>query len=116
VALQQDLLDLLYRLRLEGHRIAAYGAAAKGATLLNATRVPRGLLSYVVDRNVYKQGRYMPGTHLEIRDPEVLLHDPPAYLLVLAWNFLPEIRRQLADYEAAGGRFIVPVPEPRVLD
>jgi hypothetical protein len=58
----------------------------------------------------------MAGTHLEIRDPEVLLHDPPAYLLVLAWNLLPEIRRQLADYEAAGGRFIVPVPKPRVLD
>lgn len=110
-SLQSSLLDLLARLRAEGARVAAYGAAAKGATLLNSSGVQPGMLEYVADRNVNKQGRYMPGVALEIVSPEQLIADKPDYLLLLAWNFVDEILQQLAPYRAKGGRVIVPVPQ-----
>jgi SAM-dependent methyltransferase len=113
--LQRQLLALLRELRGGGARIAAYGAAAKGSTLLNAMGIGADLVDYVVDRNVHKQGRCMPGVHLPIRAPEVLLEDRPDYLLLLAWNFKDEILRQQDAYRRTGGRFIVPVPTPEVL-
>ena len=109
------LIDLLTALKDRGERIAAYGAAAKGSTMLNYTGVGTRFLDYVVDLNPYKQGKYMPGVHLEIRDPRVLLDDMPDYLLVLAWNFISEITHQQAEYANRGGRFIVPVPEPTLV-
>jgi hypothetical protein len=114
-ALQRHLLALLRELRGGGARIAAYGAAAKGSTLLNAVGIGAELVDYVVDRNVHKQGRCMPGVHIPIRGPEVLVEDRPDYLLLLAWNFKDEILRQQDAYRRAGGRFIVPVPTPQVL-
>lgn len=113
--LKADLLDLLEGLRASGKRIAAYGAAAKGATLVNYVGIDDRLIDFVVDRNVHKQGLYMPGGHLLIRPPEALLEEQPDYLLLLAWNFADEIRRQQGDYYDRGGRFIVPVPTPEVL-
>ena len=110
-----SLLDLLRSLRAEGRTIAAYGAAAKGATLVNSVGIGRDLVEVVVDRNVHKQGLHMPGTHQPILDPSALLERKPDYVLLLAWNFADEIRQQQAAYEQAGGRFIVPVPQPRVL-
>jgi len=110
-----SLLDLLRSLRAEGRTIAAYGAAAKGATLVNSVGIGRDLVEFVVDRNVHKQGLHMPGTHQPILDPSALLERKPDYVLLLAWNFADEIRQQQAAYEQAGGRFIVPVPQPRVL-
>lgn len=109
--LQSSLMDLLTRLRAQGARVAAYGAAAKGATLLNSSGVAPGMLEYVADRNVNKQGRYMPGVALEIVSPEQLVADNPDYVLLLAWNFVDEILQQLTTYRAQGGRVIVPVPE-----
>jgi hypothetical protein len=97
----------------EGRTIAAYGAAAKGTMLLNYVGIGRTLVDYVVDRNVHKQGRFMPGTHQPIRDPGVLLEERPDYVLLLAWNFADEIIGQQASYLAAGGRFILPVPDVR---
>jgi SAM-dependent methyltransferase len=114
-AIQQDLIGLLFDLRKRGARIVAYGAAAKGATLLNSTRVPHALMEYVVDRNPHKQGWHMPGTHLEIRSPQAIADDPPDYVLLLAWNHASEIMRQLADYRSAGGKFIVPIPTPQIV-
>jgi SAM-dependent methyltransferase len=113
--LKRDLLALLRSLRAEGARIAAYGAAAKGSTLLNYVGIDESLVDYVVDRNVHKQGRLMPGVHLPIHAPERLLEDSPEYVLLLAWNFKDEILAQQSEYRAAGGRFVVPVPAPEVV-
>jgi len=109
------LRELLVELRASGKRIAAYGAAAKGSTLLNTARIGTDLVDFVVDRNVHKQGLFMPGVHLPIRGPEALLEEEPDYVLLLAWNFKDEIMRQQAEYRERGGRFIVPVPEPSVI-
>jgi SAM-dependent methyltransferase len=115
-SIKDGLLELLTGLRAAGKRVAAYGAAAKGSTLLNYVGIGPDLVEYVTDRNVHKQGLLMPGTHQPIRDAESLLRDRPDYVLLLAWNFQDEIVAQQAEYLAAGGRFIVPVPQPRILE
>jgi hypothetical protein len=114
-ACQAALRELLTGLAAQGRRVAAYGAAAKGATLLNSTGIGTDLVAYVVDRNVHKQGKLMPGCRLPIRPVEVLLGDErPDDLLLLAWNFATEIVAQQHEYAAGGGRFVVPVPMPHV--
>jgi hypothetical protein len=113
--IRADLLALLRSLRADGHRIAAYGAAAKGSTLVNYAGIGTDLIDFVVDRNVHKQGRFMPGVHIPIMAPETLLTSQPDYVLLLAWNFAEEIMAQQAEYIQRGGRFIVPVPSPRIM-
>jgi SAM-dependent methyltransferase len=113
--IRDDLRDLLGSIRADGKSIAAYGAAAKGSTLVNFVGIGPDLVDYVVDRNVHKHGLFMPGTHLPIKDPKVLLETMPDYLLLLAWNYRDEIAAQQAEYVRRGGRFIVPVPTPAVL-
>ena len=113
--LRRRLTTLLESLRADGKRIAAYGAAAKGATMLNATGIGVDLVEFVVDRNVHKHGRFMPGTHQPIVGPEALADDPPDVLLLLAWNFAEEIIAQQSDFAADGGRFLVPVPSPELI-
>jgi SAM-dependent methyltransferase len=110
-----ELRELLRHLRSQGARIAAYGAAAKGSTLLNGVGIGRDLVEFVVDRNVHKQGLCMPGVHIPIRDPAALLDEQPEYALLLAWNFKDEIMRQQAEYRRRGGRFILPLPVPSVV-
>ena len=102
-------------LKGRGLRLAAYGAAAKGSTLLNYAGVGREVLDFVADRSTVKQGRHMPGVHLHIRAPEALLEARPDAVVLLTWNFKDEILRQQAGYLAAGGRFILPIPEVRFL-
>lgn len=107
--------DFIGALRSQGHSIAAYGASAKGATLINYCKVGRGLIDFVVDVSKTKQGMAMPGMHIPILAPVELLTRRPDFVVLLAWNFADEIVRQQAEYLQAGGRFIVPVPEPHVL-
>ena len=114
--LRTKLVAMIDRLKGEGHSIAAYGAAAKGATMLNYCGLSTDQLDFVVDRNVNKQGMHMPGAHLPILAPEALLERKPDYVLMLAWNFAEEILAQQEEYRAAGGRFIVPVPDPRIVE
>lgn len=113
--LRVSLMKIIHDLRAEGKTVAAYGAAAKGATMLNVMGITNELVPYVVDRNTYKQGRYMPGTHQLIRDPEILESDPPDVLLLLAWNFAEEIMEQQKNFASAGGRFLIPVPKPELV-
>ena len=113
--LRTELLALLAQLKGKGKRIAAYGASAKGSTLLNYFGIGAETLDYVVDRSTEKQGRYTPGTRLPILAPSRLAEDKPDYLLLLSWNFLDEVLAQQAAYRAGGGKFIVPVPEVRVV-
>ena len=113
--LRVELVELLRGLKNEGHCIAAYGAAAKGAVLLNAFALGTDTLDFVADRSEYKQGRYMPGVHLPISPPDRILSEMPDEVLVLAWNFADEIMDQLSKYRERGGRFILPVPTPQVV-
>lgn len=112
---RDDLVDLITELKQSGSTIAAYGAAAKGAILLNFSGLDESLIDYVVDRNIHKHGLEMPGVAIPIRDPEDLKVDPPDYLLLLAWNFKEEVMRQQSWYAEQGGRFIVPIPTPVVV-
>ncbi len=112
--IKRGLRALLAQLKASGKRIAAYGASAKGSTLLNFCEIGPDTLDFIVDRSTVKQGKFTPGTRLQIHAPEKLLDDMPDYTLLLTWNFADEILKQQAEYRARGGKFIVPVPLPRV--
>ncbi|MEL7029079.1 MAG: class I SAM-dependent methyltransferase [Pseudomonadota bacterium] len=113
--LRVRLTDMLSELKSGGARIAGYGAAAKATTLINYMGLGTDLIDFVVDRNKFKHGKYMPGHNIPIRPVEALLEDRPDYVLLLAWNFAEEILEQQSAYRSAGGKFIVPVPEPRLV-
>lgn len=110
-ALKESLVGYVNRLKQEGRTVAAYGASAKGSTLLNYCGLGRAQLDFVADRSPYKQGRLTPGTQIPIVPAEALAARRPDYALLLTWNFAEEILAQQAAYRAAGGKFIVPIPE-----
>jgi SAM-dependent methyltransferase len=110
------LLDLLIRLKREGRRIVGYGAPGKGNTLLNYCGIRTDFLDFTVDRNPYKHGRFTPGARIPVLPPERLDAAQPDYVLILPWNLKTEIMAQLAHVRNWGGRFIVPIPEPTVVE
>ena len=108
--LKRELLKLLGDLKQSGKCIAAYGASAKGSTLLNFFGLGSETLDFIADRSSYKQGRLSPGTHIPIVEPNWLLEKMPDYTLLLTWNFADEILAQQKEYLARGGKFIIPIP------
>lgn len=108
---KDDLLAFLIQQKCAGRRVAAYGAAAKGNTLLNYAGVKPDLLPYVCDAAGSKQGKFMPGSHIPIRSPEALREDPPDDVVILPWNIAEEVQTQLADLVHGGTRFVTAVPE-----
>ena len=112
---KEQLLALLAAARREGKRVAAYGAAAKGNTLLNYCGIGADAIEYVVDRNPHKQGLFLPGSHIPVVGPGHLRERRPDVILVLPWNLLDEVLAQLSFARDWGARFLVPIPEPRLL-
>jgi 2-polyprenyl-3-methyl-5-hydroxy-6-metoxy-1,4-benzoquinol methylase len=115
-ATKRSLLRFLIDAREAGKRVVGYGAPAKGNTLLNYCGVRTDLLEYTVDRSPYKQGCFLPGTHIPVHAPEKIRETRPDYVLILPWNLKSEIMEQMTDVRSWGGKFVVPIPEVRVLD
>jgi hypothetical protein len=114
-AVRSEVRHLVTQLVESGARVAAYGAAAKGVVLANVCGLDAELVRFVVDRNPHKQGKLLPGVRIPVRHPDALHAEQPDYCLLFAWNLADEIAEQQHAYLAAGGRFIAPVPTPRVL-
>lgn len=114
--IRDDLMLMLDKLKAEGKRVAGYGAPAKGNTLLNYYGIGPDRLPYLVDKNQLKQGLYSPGMHIPVLSVDKIMEDKPDYLLILAWNFADEIMEQQEAYRKNGGKFILPLPEPKIID
>jgi SAM-dependent methyltransferase len=114
-AWKDDLHQTLHTLKEEGKKIVAYGASAKGTTLLNYVSVGKDLLEFIVDKSPTKQGKYAPGTGLEIKAPSALLKNGITHALLLSWNFANEIMEEQREFIEAGGKFIIPVPQVKVM-
>jgi len=112
---KRKILDVLIEAKRAGKTIAGYGAPGKGNTLLNYCGIRRDFIDFTVDRNPYKHGRYLPGTHIPVFPPDKIDEVRPDYILILPWNLKDEIMDQLAYTRSWGARFIVPIPEPTVL-
>ncbi len=115
-ATKRKLLSFLIEAREHGKTVAGYGAPGKGNTLLNYCGIRSDLVSYTVDRSPMKQGTFLPGTRIPVYAPERIDETRPDYLLILPWNLVEEITRQMSRIREWGGRFVVPIPEVRVLD
>jgi hypothetical protein len=111
---KRALLEFLIRARREGKRVVGYGAPGKGNTLLNYCGIRTDFIDFTVDRNPYKQGKFLPGTHIPIYPPAKLDEARPDYVLILPWNLKDEIVKQLAGVRAWGGKFVVPIPTLQV--
>ena len=112
---KRKLLQFLVRAKEDGKSVAAYGAPAKGNTLLNYCGVRTDFIDYTVDRSPHKQGMFLPGTHLPIYEPDRIFKTKPDYVLILPWNLKDEIIQQMGGIRAWGGQFVVPIPEVAVI-
>ncbi len=112
---KRKLLELLIQAKRDGKTVVGYGAPGKGNTMLNYCGIRQDFIDFTVDRNPYKHGRYLPGTHIPIYPPEKIDEVQPDFILILPWNFKDEILEQLAHARDWGAKFIVPIPEATVL-
>ena len=115
-ATKSALLEFLETAKREGKRVAAYGAPAKGNTLLNYCSVGTNLIEFTVDRSPAKQGRYLPGTRIPIYAPQKLLDAKPDYVLILPWNIKEEIMGKMQQVRHWGGKFVVPIPSVEIVE
>lgn len=115
-ATKRNLLQCLISIKNEGKTVVGYGAPAKGNTLLNYCGIRTDFLDYTVDANPHKQNLFLPGTHIPVKHPDQIQIDKPDYILILPWNIKDEIMTQLSYIHAWGGKFIIPIPRPEVID
>lgn len=113
--IREDLTRLLTKLKTEGKQIVGYGAPAKGNTLLNYCKIGTEILDYVIDTTPYKQGKFTPGMHIPVVSPDVFYQEYPDYALMLPWNYKEEILRKEQTFIKKGGKFIIPIPEPKII-
>jgi len=114
---QKKLLrSLLIDLKKRGKRIAAVGAPAKGIVLLNFCKIDNGLLDFISEKSSLKIGKYTPGIHIPVLSDAELIKNKPDYALLLSWNFADEIIKNLSRYSKKGGKFIIPIPQPTIVD
>jgi len=111
---KRKLLEFLIEAKRKGKIVAAYGAPGKGNTLLNYCGVRADFIDFTVDRNTYKQGKYLPGTHIPIFAPDKIRETKPDYVIILPWNFKDEIMSQVSYIREWGGQFVVPIPEVQI--
>lgn len=114
-AIKRDILKFLIQAKEEGKRVVGYGAPAKGNTLLNYCGVGRDFIDYTVDRNPYKQGHFLPGSHIPIEEPDKIRKTKPDYVLILPWNIKDEIMDQMAFIRQWDGKFVIPIPKIQVI-
>jgi len=112
---KRAILELLIAAKRAGKRIAGYGAPGKGNTLLNYCGIRTDFIEFTVDRNPYKHGRFLPGTHIPCYAPDKIDAEKPDYIFILPWNFKDEILKQLAHAREWGAKFIIPIPEPQIV-
>ena len=114
-AVKREILNFLIQTKEKEKTIVGYGAPAKGNTLLNYCGIRTDFIDYTVDRNIYKQGRYLPGSHIPIETPDKIKETKPDYVFILPWNLKDEIMEQMSFIRDWGGKFIIPIPRVEVL-
>ncbi len=112
---KEKLYEFLLASKKSGKKVVGYGAPAKGNTLLNFCKIDQSMLPYTVDKSVYKQGLYLPGTHIPIKSLEEIKKSKPKYLLILPWNLQEEIVTEMSFIREWGGKFIIPIPKIQVI-
>ena len=113
--IKKDLSDFIIKCKINQKEIICYGAPAKGNTLLNFCNIDKSFISYTVDKNIHKQGKYLPGIHLPIKSPDEINKSKPDYLLILPWNLQNEIIEEMNFIREWGGKFVIPIPEVKIL-
>jgi methylation protein EvaC len=109
------LLSLIKEIKSRGKRIIGYGAPGRGNTLLNFCNIDTKILDYITDESPTRQGKVTPGTHIPIVPPEIFRREKPDFALMLAWSYMKEILEKEKDYVEKGGRFVVPLPMPKII-